>query len=655
MSDIYIPGIKSRFDTEKLVEGLMKVERIPKERSEKQVEHLQAEKTYWQDLSRRMSTLRESARFLYSFQNPFNERIVNSSDSSVLSGTSTREAVAQEFTFTVKQIAQADRFLSDPLEDSFTVDEGTYTFSMGQESISFPFRGGSLREFIEILNRRGRDKIGGSLIAVQPGKKSLLVESRITGAENSLIFSEAAEALGLRSGMLEQAQGTSKALREEVLTVDPGGTAFIPFNLGEVSTQTAILQFEIATKVYPQNAQPSLEYQAEFPPDATANQGSEEDRSATAIPSWTPLEPVTQVDDMQVLYLTYSDGTNSALPPIVDSSDFNEYRYRFIDVAGDKIDKTIVSLEMVNQNTHREISIRNLQFIDLEEEGDIKPRNPVSRAQDAVITMEGIEITRPTNKIDDLIPGLTITARSPSDKPIQLKVEPYREGVKDAIISLVGNYNRLMADLNVLTRTDERVIQELSYLSEEEQAELRKRLGAFTGDSILGQFKTSLQRATAATYPTSANRDLALLAQIGIGTDIRGGGSGGGYDPARLRGYLEINEKALDTALETNLPAIAQLFGSDTNGDFIVDSGIAYTFEALTKPFVEIGGVIALKSGTIDSQINQEQRRVETLERQLALKEASLKNQYGQMEGAYNRMERMSSSLDQFSQQGNKR
>ncbi|MHB9292636.1 putative flagellar hook-associated protein 2 [Hollandina sp. SP2] len=651
MSDIYVPGVKSRFDTEKIVEGLMKVERIPKERSEKQVEHLQAQKTYWQDLSRRMSTLRESARFLYSFQNPFNERIVNSSDPLALSGTSTREAVAQEFTFTVKQIAQADRFLSDPIEDSFTVDEGTYTFSIGKESISFPFRGGSLREFIEILNRRGRDKIGGSLIAVQPGKKSLLIESRITGAENSLIFSETAEALGLRSGMLEQAKGVSKSLREEVLTVEPGGTAFIPFNIEVSSVQGGILQFEIATTIHQDTV--SSEDQGASPPETAVNQGSDE--NPAAIPSWTPLEPVAQVSDMQVLYLTYSDGTNSALPPIVDSSDFNAYHYRFIDVVGDKIDQTIVSLELVNQNTHREVSIRNLQFIDSEEEGGLKPRNPVSIAQDAVITMEGIEITRPTNKIDDLIPGLTISARSPSDKPIQLKVEPDWEAVKDAVISLVGNYNRLMADLNVLTRNDDRVIQELSYLSEDEQGDLRKRLGVFMGDSILTQFKTSLQRAAAATYPTSVNQDLALLAQIGIGTDIRGGGSSSGYDPARLRGYLEINEKTLDGALQTNLPAIAQLFGSDTNGDFIVDSGIAYAFEILTKPFVETGGIIALKSGTIDSQISQEQRRVETLERQLALKEASLKNQYGQMEGAYNRMERMSSSLDQFSQQGNTR
>jgi flagellar hook-associated protein 2 len=209
-----------------------------------------------------------------------------------------------------------------------------------------------------------------------------------------------------------------------------------------------------------------------------------------------------------------------------------------------------------------------------------------------------------------------------------------------------------MAEVNVLTRNDDRIIEELSYLSPEEQAEMKKRLGVFSGDSTLNQFKNSLQRAATAPYPTSEERELALLAQIGIGTDIRRAG-GGSYDPSRLRGYLEIDEKALDAAIESKLPAIQQLFGSDTNGDLIVDSGIAYTMDAVSKPFVESGGFITLKTGTIDSRISQDRRRIETLVRLLAAKEAALKVQYGQMEGAYNRMEQMSTSLDQFSQQNN--
>jgi flagellar hook-associated protein 2 len=169
----------------------------------------------------------------------------------------------------------------------------------------------------------------------------------------------------------------------------------------------------------------------------------------------------------------------------------------------------------------------------------------------------------------------------------------------------------------------------------------------------LGQFKNGLLRAATGPYPTSAERELTLLAQIGIGTDVRRSGASTGYDPSRLRGYLEIDEKTLDAALETRMSAIQQLFGYDTDGDLIVDSGIAYMMDLLAKPYVETGGLISLKTGTLDSRMSQDNRRVETLNRQLAAKEATLKNQYAQMEGAFSRMEQMTTSLDQFSQRAN--
>jgi flagellar hook-associated protein 2 len=216
---------------------------------------------------------------------------------------------------------------------------------------------------------------------------------------------------------------------------------------------------------------------------------------------------------------------------------------------------------------------------------------------------------------------------------------------------MVGNYNRLLAEINVLTRNDDRILEELSYLSPEERAEMEKKQGAFLGDSTLNQIRNSMQRAAGAPYPTEAERDLVMLAQIGIGTDVRRSGLGGGYDPSRLRGYLEIDEKALDMAIETKLPAMQQLFGNDTDGDMLADTGVAYMLENLSKPYVETGGIISLKTGTIDSRISQDRRRIESMERQLAGKEQQLRVQYGQMEGAYNRMEQMSDSLSNFNRQ----
>jgi flagellar capping protein FliD len=522
MSDVYIPGVKSRFNTETLIEDLMKVERVPKDRAEKNVESLETQKGYWQEVGRRIGSLRESSRLLYSFQNPFNERIARSSDESVITGTASREAVEQEQSFTVQQIAKADRFLSAPQEESFRVAPGNYSFTVGQDEISLNFRGGTLKEFADALNRRGRDKIQASLITVQPGTKSLLIESLVTGSENRLGFAGASEELALQTGMVERISNSRQ----------------------DISVESAV------------------------------------------------------------------PGTDGQLVSVQD--------------------------DVLTEVT-----------------GDFRPRNPVSVAQDALVSMDGIEIQRPTNTISDLIPGVTLTARGISDRPVTIGIEPDREAVKDAIISLVGNYNRLMAEINVLTRSDSRIIDELSYLSTEEQEGLRKRMGVFSGDTTLNQFKNTMQRAASSPYPTRAEQELSLLAQIGVGTDVRRAGSTTGYDASRMRGYLEIDEKNLDAALTDKLSVIQQLFGSDTDGDLITDSGVAYALETLAKPYVETGGILSLKTGTIDSRITQEQRRIATMDQQLVAKEAALKKQYGQMEGAFNRMDRMSTSLDQFSQRAN--
>ncbi|MDR0377820.1 MAG: flagellar filament capping protein FliD [Spirochaetaceae bacterium] len=666
MSDVYIPGIKSRFNTESLVEGLMRIERIPRERVGKDIENLQTQKTYWQEIGRRMSGLRESARSFVSFQNPFNDRIVTSENESVLIGTAAREAVDQTRNFTVKQTAQADRFLSQPLEGDYRVEAGSYVFTVGKDEVSFNFRGGTLREFADALNRRGRDKIQASVIPVQRGSASLLIESKVTGAENRLVFSGDAERLLLPSRIPEPIEDPRRniALTEETVITDgqsaetagdtvkvyAGGWAAVPLDPAVQAAPNLVIAFDAATEILPEQDIPQAPTPVE--PDAETDDSSPIEASSPSLPG--------RVDDLEVVTLNFTDGSSRKLPAVEDSETFRVYQFSLPELAEGK---SIVSIDFNNQNTHRDISIRNILIFepgDAEDipdaqgiPGGVPPGNAVSTAQDAIISMDGIEISRPSNTIDDLVPGLTLIVKAPSDQPVRIEVVPDRESVKEAIISLVGNYNRLMAEMNVLTRNDDRLIQELSYLTPEEQEEMRKKLGVFSGESSLVQFRTRLQRTVTGSYLTSMERDLMMLPQIGIGTDVRKAGAAGGYDPSRLRGYLEIDEKTLDAALEANLPAIQQLFGSDTDGDLIIDSGVAYMLDQLTRPYVETGGVVALKTGVIDTRIAQDNRRIETMDRQLAAKEASLKNQYSQMEGAYNRMEQMSTSLDQFSQRNN--
>jgi len=648
MSDIFIPGLSSRFNSEKIIEDLMKLERVPKERAQRNIERIENEKSYWQELTRRSNTLRESARQLFSFQNPFNDRIVRSSDDLVITGSAVREAIEQERTFTVKQTAQADRFLSAPLEDNYRVDSGTYTFTVGKDEISFDFKGGTLKEFSDALNRRGKDKISSSLFAVKPGTQSLLIESKVTGAENRLDFFASALSLGEKTGMIERTSDSRRDFLGETTKVNSGSSYQVPLNIS-VPSGNYILKFETATELRPEEIV-SIASGPSIPNTGSVSYGGiviENDNSSVTLPSHTEAP---RVDNMGVLSLTFSDGSSTLLRPISDGRNFTAHEYQLDALAAGK---TIVSLNIINDNTHRDVSIRNVQVFDPENIGSVKPLNAVSRAQDAIISMEGIEITRSSNEISDLIPGVTITARGTSDRPVKLQIVPDRESVKDAIISFVGNYNRLMAEINILTRSDSRVIDELSYLSKEEKDDYRKMLGVFSTDSSLTQIRSTLMRIVSTPYQTSADQDLALLAQIGIGTDVRRTSAAGSTDVSRLRGYLDIDEKALDAAIATKLPAIKQLFGSDTTGELLVNSGIAFQADSLLRPYTETGGLFSLKTQSMDSRIDIERRRIATLDRQLLAKEAELKKQYGQMEGAFNRMQQMSSSFDRFQMQNN--
>ena len=681
MSDVYMPGVKSRFNTEKLIEDLMKLERIPRDRVEQNIDSLTNRKTWWQDLGRRITSLRDSSRMLYSFQNPFNERIALSSDEYILSATATREAREQDYRFTVKQLAQADRLLSSPLDDKTNIEAGSYTFYAGKEEITFNFRGGTLREFVDVLNTRGKDKIAASFITVSPGYKSLLLESKVTGSQNRLDFSPDTALLAISLGLIEFENNTRKdiaisedtvldnsqpdetqsfnsiSVNEGILDLPSRSSAIIPFQIEIENNSPLALKIETQTKIIsdslPEIMQPPSG--PRVPSSGTVSYGGitvENEPSATELPEWIAPPVPPRVNTLSVFSLVFSDGTKAALPAITDSTEFNSLQFDLNDAARGK---TITGLVIDNANTHRDIAVKGIEVFNPKASGlSYRPLNAVSEAQDAIVLMEGIQMTRSSNSIDDIIPGVTLNLRGVSDRPVRLDVSPDREAVKNSIFTFVYNYNLLMAELNVLTRNDPSIIDDFSGLEKEELEDMRKRLGAFSGDSTLTQFRAGLQRAVSSPYPTDAERDLALLSQIGIGTNMQRN-SGGGVNASQLRGYLEIDDKLLDNALQGNMHTIRQLFGSDTTGDLIVDTGIAFNLDTISRPFVETGGIISLKTSGIDSKVSQDQRRIDTMDRQLARKEAELKIQYSRMESAYERMEQMATSLDNFNQRNNNR
>lgn len=664
MSDFSIPGVNSKYNTEKLIEDLMKLERIPLTRAEERIDQFELQKRNWQEFNRHLGRVQDSAKKLFGFQNPFLDRLALSDDESVLTAIASREAEEETRSIKVDQVATADRFLSQSLPADYQVPAGDYSFKVGDKEASFSYSGGSLNDFADALERRSRGLIEASVVKNTPETQVLLIEGTRTGAANRVEFLDDARSFALEAGILERSQTTSRTIvpREEsisggapneggatisegYLNLEPRTKRSIEFQPPIVPREGFVIEFKVSVEKLPEDA-----YTVPNPPPgpAATDPGGTTLEEITiknipdspALPAWEPPPPPEKNLDMDILSL---QGGGSTLPlnPLRDEEGTQTIR---VPLTGNlsRIDSLVVD----NVNTHRRITVSAVELFDPNARGDLEPVNPVTTAGDAVIEVDGIEVIRDSNEIDDVIQGVTLNLRRPGDRELDLEITPDRENVKNSIIEFVGYYNRLISQINIYTSRDESVVDELDYLTEDEREKAMEQLGLFQGESSLTQMKSRMQRIMMDPYTTRSGSELALLAQMGISTNSS---VGGGLRASRLRGYLEIDEGALDQALENRLESVKDLFGYDSDGDLVVDQGVGVAVDNYIKPYVQTGGIIAYKTSAIDGQIDRTDREIESLERSLERKEQQLRREYGMMESAMKQMEESSRALENFS------
>jgi flagellar hook-associated protein 2 len=235
-----------------------------------------------------------------------------------------------------------------------------------------------------------------------------------------------------------------------------------------------------------------------------------------------------------------------------------------------------------------------------------------------------------------------------TEKTATISIKPDTESAKDALIQFVGKYNQIVAEINILSQNKPEIIQELDYLTNDEKEGYQKKLGLFFNDFSLSSAKGSMQRIISTQYKFSEDAEITMLNQIGISTNAT---NYSGYNPGKMRGYLEIDEKKLDENLKNNLDDIKKIFGYDSDGDLIVDSGIGYLMDKQLTSYVQTGGILANKDSILNRQIDSTQKKITKLERQLDDKEAELRAKYGQMEGTLNSLERQQEGITNFTRQ----
>ncbi len=666
MSDLSIPGVNSKYS--KMVDDLVEVEKTKLTNLEDELQEIKDEKGYWLNINRQVSTLQSAAKSLYGFENPFSSKIVESSNERILTATADRDASFSQYSVKVIQTASNDRFLSGQLDVDYRVPPGDYAFRVGEEEVSLRYRGGKLSDFAQRLNEKGRNLIQATVVKNRADSQVILLEAIPTGSSNRLIFSGDSEQLAKDIEMIRPVRtdtrnilpssdkiinrtenaGETYAIRGEEIELSHGARVEIPLDTPYRVEAGSVLQFSYKTTEIPEDSykvNPPADPSVPQPPSASLEGITVKSLSSVVdLPPWeTPPLP-ERIDDFNVLSLGDGSGSYNA-PPLRDRDNFEVMTVQLKDMVD-----TLESITLKNNNTYRNITIKDIQVFNPTIVADYEPVNPADTARDAVLEFNGIEVVRETNEVDDLIPGVNLSLKRASDDEVDLDIQPDTETAKEALIKFVYEYNNLMTNILVLTSDNEEIINEKEYFTDDERDEAMEALGKLRGDMTLRQMKDRLQSIMASPYETSEGNAMALLAQLGISTNETPGGS---LSAGKLRGYLEINENEVDRVLNSKIVAVKELFGMDTDGDLILDSGVGVTLDNYLRAYSQTGGIISLRTDRLDNAIDKKDDEISDYQDYLEEYEQDLRVKYGTMESTLNQLQSSSSYLDTLSNSNN--
>ncbi len=249
-------------------------------------------------------------------------------------------------------------------------------------------------------------------------------------------------------------------------------------------------------------------------------------------------------------------------------------------------------------------------------------------ASDASIEAFGLTVSRTSNTVTDLLPGVTLELRATSATATDVSVELDEEAVAVKLDTLATAYNEVIDFISKQSLYDETT----------------KRAGPLSGDGVLRAIQSQVQRTVVSSYNFRA---LGGLVDIGVTFDDDG--------------HLSVDRDALTIALAADPTAVRQVLGGDgtTAGlasslaqqiDGIVKSDVRPDPSDLNDPprLIEFG-LLSARGVAIDARVRTFEQQITRLEARLAKREELLVAQFSRMESLISRLREQGSSLSGIS------
>lgn len=231
-------------------------------------------------------------------------------------------------------------------------------------------------------------------------------------------------------------------------------------------------------------------------------------------------------------------------------------------------------------------------------------------AESAVISIDGLQITSETNKVEGAIEGVTLDlkATTTENEPLTVAVDLDKGGVEKQIQSFVDAYNKLIGTINAQTK--------VTPVGDGKTPVTGALVGDATARTLLNTIRNELVNV-------QDGGALRALTDIGITT--------------QKDGTLAIDSDKLDKAMADNFAELSGLFTGD--------KGLASRLDEKLKPYTEVGGILEQRNKAMSETISDIDKQKENLNLRITSLQERLYKQFNAMDLLVGQLTNTSNSL----------
>ncbi len=587
-----VSGLGSGLDTAGLVSQLMQAERLPQTKITARQQAATKQVTSWNDLRTKMQAIQTAAEALRTPAKALGS-LATSSDKDALRATATADAVPGQYAVTVGQLATAQQQKLTGLGPlSMTVGAGRSYVLAGTDPAALDLTAATAGVHTVAVTRASSAAVvyGTPVVGALPTSMTLAVDGgaprtltlRAHHADQADLLSDLNDQLGpdavatVVAGRLQVSSRSQGSTRTLQLAGDAATALGLPTTVA--TGQAAVVVVDgVSTTIDPE------------PEGSTSSRAQSLGDSGITLAVGTSLR--TGTTRVNVLVTT-------------DTTTLGDLQ-GMLNATGSPAGAALVAEGSTNTLVLSSTATGSDGTL------TIQGGNPVLQgvftetlqARDAVVTVAGLTVTRSSNTISDLLPGVTLDlALKPADGlPRTVTVARDSAGTADRAKALVDSLNAFLGKVAVDTRYDVKT----------------RSGGPLVGDSTPRSMSSTLFSKASSTPGSGPWR---ALSQIGIETT--------------RDGRFELKGDVLTKALTQDADGVANVL-----------SGFADAVATYAKTTAQTGGLMTSRRDGAQAEADARQTQYDAMETRLAATEKRYKAQFSALETAMARLTSQRSAI----------